>query len=470
MKFDFVIPVLYNDHDVAMNGDIAQVLARAGARVALIAHTRYGERELKRRGLDVFFLYEHFEPRRPLVIDDVTAIEKKYELGSLADFVFPEHMVPATNPQPMLFRRAVHGFQWLENFCSSHDVSLFLNNLGPEILRRCMFRLRDKGGPESVVLDFAPIHGRFALTTHEVTWDELPNELPTLTAAERQRMADFVATATAERRPFANPQSLTVAPRNLIGAFRYAQRALTERLDYSLPALFYQRAESVIRVRLGQHLYQRPEPGERFYFFPLHLMDDSAITIRAPQFQRQEDVVRYMAERVVPVGAKLYVKPHPGAMHAYSYTMLSTLAKIPNVRLIDPRVVSHSLIANAEAVIVINSSVGFEALLYGKPVVTLGRVFYRGQGLTTDVDQLAELPRAVADAVRRPTDVERMYRFLHACHEATYPGHLTQRTPENLELLTKALVAKAAKLGRPLEAAGPSDRARGRNARPHSPV
>lgn len=447
MRFDFILPVLYNDQDIALNGDIAEWLSRAGATVGLLAHTRYGERELKKRHAHVFYLYDRYDPKREPRQEEIREIEKKYDLGSLADFVFPEQMVPATEPQPLLFRRALHGFRFLEDFCAAHDVRLFVNNLGPEIIRRCMFRMRDKGGPQSLVQDFAPIHGRIALTTDEVDWDELPMELPTLTEEQRAHMARYVEQATAERKPFTNPQSLTIAPRNLVGAARYARRALTERVDYSLRALVHQRAESLVRVRVARHLYERPVTGERYYFFPLHLMDDSAITIRAPQFQRQEDVVRYMAERVLPVGAKLYVKPHPGAMHAYSYGMLSTIARIPNVRLIDPHVVSHSLIAGAEGIIVINSSVGFESLLYGKPVVTLGRVFYRGRGVTTDVQQLAELPRAVARAVAQPLDMERVYRFLHACHEATYPAHLSQRTPENLERLTHALLTKSAKLG-----------------------
>ena len=39
----------------------------------------------------------------------------------------------------------------------------------------------------------------------------------------------------------------------------------------------------------------------------------------------------------------------------------------------------------------ISSTVGLEALLYGKPVLTLGQPFYSGYGVTVDVDSFREI-------------------------------------------------------------------------------
>jgi hypothetical protein len=453
MRFDFVLPVVYNDDDIRWNRWLGDCLERRGATVAYIAHTRYGARALGAGRDNVFFLYEGFDANREPSAAELRDVERRYALASLSDFVYPEQVVPGAQGREALFRRAVHDFAFLERFCAEHDVGVYVNNLGPELLRRCMFRMRDQGGPEVVGVEFAPLHGRFALTTLETGWDELPDEPRALTTEERDRMVAFVAGATAARKPFYPPGALSIKARNFVNVARYAKRFMAERADISLPALIHHRAESVVRVRAARTLYQSPVPGERFYFFPLHLADDSAITIRAPQFQRQEEIVRYIAERVLPAGAKLYVKPHIAAMHAYSYGMLREMATTPGVRLVDARIVAHGLIRDAEAMIVINSTVGFESLLYGKPVVALGRVFYRGRGLTTDVDQLADLPQAVARAVATPPDMERIYRFLHACHEATYPGQVEEWTAENAEKVADALVVKAARMGRPVGAA-----------------
>lgn len=447
MRYDFVLPVLYNDEDILWNDGLGAALERKGARVGFIAHTRYGEREIRKRHDNVHYVYDGFDADRPSTVEELRDVERRYALGSAADFVYPEEVVRGAQSREMLYRRTLHLFRYLENFCGEHDVGLFFNNLGPALIRRCLFRIRDQGGPQNAMVDFAPIRGRIVLTTHESLWDELPRELPELSPSEREAMAAFVRKATAEKRSFAQPSALSIRPRNFVNAARYAKRMLSERVDVSFGALLYERAESVVRVRAARLLYETPPPGERYYFFPLHLADDSAITIRAPQFQRQEEIVRYVAERVLPAGAKLYVKPHIAAMHAYSHAMLSEIARIPNVRLVDARIVAHRLIQDAEGIVVINSTVGFESLLYGKPVVALGRVFYRGHGLTTDVDQLADLPQATARAVANPPDMERVYRFVHACHEATYPGFAETWTEENMELTATALIQKAAKLG-----------------------
>lgn len=446
MQFDFVLPVVYNDQDIAYNSALAVNLEREGASVALIAHTQKGAAVLRERHSHVFYLYEGFDRSVPADTSTMRALEDRYDLGSFADLVYPEQVVPGAQSQEMLFRRGIHDFRFLEDLCTRHDVRMFVNNLGPELLRRCMFRLRDKGGPQNIVFDFAPIHGRFVLTTDEVIWDELPKELPTLTAEQRARMVTFVRDATAARKAFADPAALTLGFRNVVNAARYVKQLASEPLDLSLSALVRQRFDSLVQVRAARMLYERPPGGEDYYFFPLHIADDSAITVRAPQFQRQQELVRFISERVLPVGTKLYVKPHPAALHAYPYAVLSEIASTPNVRLIDPRIVAHDLIRESRALIVINSTAGFEALLYGKPVVSVGNVFYRGFGLTTDVGAVSELPQAVVRAVRNPPDMERTYQFLHACHEATYPGALTTNTPENVALQTAAVLEKARKL------------------------
>ncbi len=48
----------------------------------------------------------------------------------------------------------------------------------------------------------------------------------------------------------------------------------------------------------------------------------------------------------------------------------------------------------------ISSTVGLEALLYDKPVLTLGTPFYSGYGVTLDVDSFAEIRRCGARAAR----------------------------------------------------------------------
>ncbi|OGR06868.1 MAG: hypothetical protein A2511_17455 [Deltaproteobacteria bacterium RIFOXYD12_FULL_50_9] len=80
------------------------------------------------------------------------------------------------------------------------------------------------------------------------------------------------------------------------------------------------------------------------------------------------------------------LKVHPEVMagRKKGHFDLVALAKNPQVRVLGEDVHPVSLIEHAEAVYVVTSQMGFEGLLWGKPVRTFGMPFYAGWGLTED--------------------------------------------------------------------------------------
>jgi hypothetical protein len=76
----------------------------------------------------------------------------------------------------------------------------------------------------------------------------------------------------------------------------------------------------------------------------------------------------------------------------------------------------------ASAVTVISSTVGLEALLYAKPVLTVGRPFYASVGVTLDVDSTKELRRAMPEILRFRPDRARILEFLFAAMQRCHPG------------------------------------------------
>ena len=148
-------------------------------------------------------------------------------------------------------------------------------------------------------------------------------------------------------------------------------------------------------------------------YFPLHVVDDYKILRVIPHAHDQASLVEQVAA-ALPHGYDLVLKEHPMSIGRNPLTLLRRLARIPNVRIVAPRCSSHELIRDAAAVVVISSTVGLEALLYGKPVLTLGQPFYSGYGVTLDVDSFAELRSAVPAVSRFRPDRERTLRFLAA--------------------------------------------------------
>ena len=203
--------------------------------------------------------------------------------------------------------------------------------------------------------------------------------------------------------------------------------------DYLRPGrLLWGNVAETVRAKAARPFYDRLEPGRPFVYFPLHVTDDYKITRIIPHSVDQASLVEQVAD-ALPAGHDLVLKEHPMSVGRNSIALLRRLRRRPNVRLLPPDASSHDLIRDAEAVAVISSTVGLEALLYDKPVLTLGQPFYSGYGVTLDVDSFAEIREKVPELLRFRPDPERIRQFLHAAMRTCYPGApvLVDRSDEN---------------------------------------
>jgi hypothetical protein len=167
-------------------------------------------------------------------------------------------------------------------------------------------------------------------------------------------------------------------------------------------------------------VFEKPPPHERYAFYPLHYEPEMSTMVLAPFYQNQTALIENIAKGL-PVTYKLYVKEHPLMIGARPLSYYKTLLKIPNVRLIDPLMSTHELVANSSLVIVITGTVGWEALLLKKPVITLGRVFYNRLEMVRKAKAVNELPEIVKDILRDyQHDEEQLARFVIAILEASF--------------------------------------------------
>lgn len=114
----------------------------------------------------------------------------------------------------------------------------------------------------------------------------------------------------------------------------------------------------------------------------------------------------------------ILVKIHPDVLagRKKGHFDVASLQAMPRVQVVADDVHPVKLIEHAQAVYVVTSQIGFEALIWGKPVFTFGMPFYAGYGLTTDA--------TAAPARRKPsTLVQLVYGAL-----VGYPRYLDPET------------------------------------------
>lgn len=134
-----------------------------------------------------------------------------------------------------------------------------------------------------------------------------------------------------------------------------------------------------------------------FAFFPLHKEPEVTLLVYSKPYLNQIEVCRLMASSL-PASMKLVVKEHPGSVGARKPGFYDKLLQIPNLALAPPELDARRLIEKAALVAVIAGSVGFEALMLGRPVLTLGNAPFNclPPGMLRQVTQPLALSQAVA--------------------------------------------------------------------------
>lgn len=165
--------------------------------------------------------------------------------------------------------------------------------------------------------------------------------------------------------------------------------------------------------------------NKKYIFFPLQLQPEESTDIWGKWYSNQIATVEYIS-KALPLNYKLYVKEHKVAVGKREglFSCYDKLRRLPNVVLIHPFEDSHNLIKNADLIIVISGTVGWEALLYGKPVITLGNVFYNNSGLVHKVSNLGELKKAIRRLLKNyQLDKDKLLKYILALKYGTYEGY-----------------------------------------------
>jgi capsule polysaccharide modification protein KpsS len=273
------------------------------------------------------------------------------------------------------------------------------------------------------------------------------DELDELSPGERAHVEAFIAEFTARDKPIRDYREARVNATTLRDFARHIVVSARDDRDneYLRPARFvtnYVRERA--RAAAATRLYEPRRPGRPFVYFPLHVVDDYKILRVIPHTYDQASLIEQVAG-ALPHGYDVVLKEHPMSIGRNRLALLRRLARIPNARLVAPRTSSHDLIREAAAVVVISSTVGLEALLHGRPVLTLGQPFYGGYGVTLDVDSFREIRAAVPAVLDFRPDRERTLRFLGAAMRACRPGKpvLVDRSDANAREVAASLDAAA---------------------------
>lgn len=421
-------------------------------------------RELQRRGHDVEHVTFSRRSARALgarcLADELAAVDcatdwetearrivATYDMPTLRDVYRTDWPVDETD-EPAAVQRTVRHFLALERIIDELRPDVVVPEVGSETMRTATHLIALRRGIGVLFLFYTLFPRPLRLYRDTMHAPIVPSEeLRELTPEEREHVEAFIAEFTARDRPIRDYREARVTAITLRDFARHLVVSARDDRDneYLRPHRFVTNyARERVRAAAAQNLYRARRPGRPFVYFPLHVVDDYKILRVIPHTYDQASLIEQVAG-ALPHGYDMVLKEHPMSIGRNRLALLRRLARIPNARIVAPRTSSHELIRDAEAVVVISSTVGLEALLHGRPVLTLGQPFYAGFGVTLDVDSFREIRAAVPALLSFRPDRERTLRFLAAAMRTCRPGKpvLVDRSDANARELAASLDAAA---------------------------
>lgn len=200
-----------------------------------------------------------------------------------------------------------------------------------------------------------------------------------------------------------------------------------------------------------------PALPERFAFFPLQVKSDSQLTVHSPLYGNRLDAAiadLVPALRESDPSVRLVVKLHPADLKKTDYDPV--VRAFPAVIWVGGGDV-RAILERAECVITVNSTVGIEGMLFGKPVVTLGKNFYTREGLVYPVRERGDLTTQLGRALCEPPDaalIRQYLRYLYCC--AFVRAHWRDHSPDSRGNLARRMVEliRTAPASTPVNAGG----------------
>jgi hypothetical protein len=162
---------------------------------------------------------------------------------------------------------------------------------------------------------------------------------------------------------------------------------------------FYNSLLKIYRKHTNNRYFSDSVPNSKFIFFPLHYDPDLSSLLYSRNNSNQIEVIRKLSLNI-PDSYTLVIKEHP-AMHLNrNKNFYKNILKNYNVILIDGLKTSKQLIENADAIITLSGTVGFESIFYGKRPIILADDYYNIQELFDRVTDTKELKKIIEDNIQ----------------------------------------------------------------------
>lgn len=415
MKANIIIPVMPSDISVVKS--IGTKLESSSLDVMYLPKNNLSLNRLSQE-ICMDKIYDSYLTHTPT--KSLSKLCEKYNIKSINSFIFPQmvydrhYSTPSYSPFTMYINDHMNSekyinilhrtLDWLDIMFESNDTIVSIQCVGGEILRRSLQKMADYHNMPSIWIGFSPMEGMSSIFSNEsVDWmDESLLDYSDMDEDQRKDARDLINNIKSQKKQIGkekNNQQMSVRE-NIYKKCKL----IADKKSTSIPIIKDWIQSNVIKkgnAVLNSRYYLTEKKSDQnirsgqFIFYPLQYHRESRITVRAKEFYNQFWLIEYLS-RSCPSPADLYIKDHPRQLGAQPHSHIRGVSN--HATLLNPHSNTHDIIANSNVVVTLNNTVGFEAIIHGKPVVCLGNAFYSDHGYTFDVNNISSLASTLYEA------------------------------------------------------------------------
>ena len=180
-------------------------------------------------------------------------------------------------------------------------------------------------------------------------------------------------------------------------------------------------------------IYKNNLDKKKFYYFPLHVPNDFALTVRSPDYIDQIKLINQIQKKLSSK-ITLVIKEHPARIGAINFLKIYKLIKNDKIKILNPKINTYDIIEKSEGVITINSKTGFEALIKKKPLYVLGESYYKNQNFITYINTYTNFKNNKITPQLKETKL-----FFMNLYKKTFLGELYFLENNNINSFTKSI-------------------------------
>lgn len=148
----------------------------------------------------------------------------------------------------------------------------------------------------------------------------------------------------------------------------------------------------------SSRFFDVPKTGEKYVYFPLHLIPESTTLLKSPFYPNELSVIEAIS-KALPLGWKLYVKEHGSMIGERPLAFYSHIKRLSNVRLcrLDSFQDPKDWILNSIGVVTLSGTTAYEAAMLGKRALMFGSAYFEVLGGIDKVTSFSALPAQIRE-------------------------------------------------------------------------